>query len=92
MESQQDIIEAMSQEISQNNADAEKLEQENILLERQAAHNREIYTRQIKDMLEQMKAAKLHVEQQVMGMQAVASRELEDTRQQQRDFIEAYHE
>ncbi|KAF9929244.1 kinetochore-associated Ndc80 complex subunit ndc80 [Modicella reniformis] len=86
MENQQEQVQAMMQDFTQNQAESERIEQENILLERQAMHNRELYTRRIKEMLEQVTVVKQHVEQQVGVMRTMASKELEDTLQQRSHF------
>ncbi|KAF9087081.1 kinetochore-associated Ndc80 complex subunit ndc80 [Mortierella sp. AD031] len=85
-ESQEEQLQAMMAEISQNSAEADRLEQENILMERQAAQNREMFNRRIKDILAQLTEAKLHVEEQVGLVQTMASKELEDTQQQKKHF------
>ncbi|KAF8936374.1 kinetochore-associated Ndc80 complex subunit ndc80 [Dissophora ornata] len=81
-ENQQEAIQTMLQETFQYQAEAERLEQENILLERQAAQSREIYTRRIKEMLVLLTATKQHVEQQVGLVNNMSHKELEDTLQQ----------
>lgn len=72
----------MTLEINQNTAEADRLEQENILMERQAAQNREMYNRRIKEILAQLTEAKQHVEEQVGLVQTMASKEVEDAEQQ----------
>ncbi|KAF9344531.1 hypothetical protein BGX34_005569, partial [Mortierella sp. NVP85] len=54
----------MMQDNAQNQAEIERLEKENKVMEQQAAQNREMYTRQIKEMPEQITLVKQHVEQQ----------------------------
>ncbi|KAF9921409.1 kinetochore-associated Ndc80 complex subunit ndc80 [Linnemannia zychae] len=91
-ESQEEQLQAMLLEISQNTAEADRLEQENILMERQATQNREIFNRRIKDILAQLTEAKQHVEEQVGVVQTMASKEMEDTLRQKKhiyDIIEA---
>ncbi|KAI7830403.1 HEC/Ndc80p family-domain-containing protein [Gamsiella multidivaricata] len=80
-ESQQEQIQAMIQETIQNQAEDERIEQENIFLERQAGQNRETYTRGVKTMLGQLTAVKQHVEQQAGLVLNMAHKELEDTQQ-----------
>lgn len=74
----------MMLEINQNTSEIDRFEQENILMERQAAQNREIYNRRIKDILAQLTEAKQHVEEQVGLVQTMASKEVEDSRQQRK--------
>lgn len=74
----------MTLEINQNTAEADRLEQENILMERQAAQNREIFNRRIKEILAQLTEAKQHVEEQVGLVQTMASKEVEDSEQQKK--------
>lgn len=92
VENQREQVQAMIQDCTQNQSEMERLEQENILLERQAAHNREIFTRQIKEMLEQMTAVKQHVEQQVGVVRTTASKDVEHTIQQRMQFMQAHHD
>ncbi|KAF8948864.1 kinetochore-associated Ndc80 complex subunit ndc80 [Haplosporangium gracile] len=83
-ESQEEQLQAMTLEINQNTAEADRLEQENILMERQAAQNREMYNRRIKEILAQLTEAKQHVEEQVGLVQTMASKEVEDSGQQKK--------
>ncbi|KAF9356064.1 hypothetical protein BGX34_010111, partial [Mortierella sp. NVP85] len=54
----------MAQDNAQNQAEIKRPENENKVLEQQAAQNCEMNTRQIKEMLEQRTLIKQHVEQQ----------------------------
>ncbi|KAG9066178.1 kinetochore-associated Ndc80 complex subunit ndc80 [Linnemannia hyalina] len=83
-ESQEEQLQAMMLEINQNTTEADRLEQENTLMERQAAQNREIYNRRIKEILAQLTDAKQHVEEQVGLVQTMASKEVEDSDQQKK--------
>jgi len=56
MEKQQEQVQAMMQDNAQNQAEIERLEKKNKVLEQQATQNREMYT-----------LVKQHVEQQVGG-------------------------
>ncbi|KAK3843343.1 MAG: HEC/Ndc80p family-domain-containing protein [Linnemannia gamsii] len=87
-ESQEQQLQEMMLEINQNNAEADRLEQENILMERQAAQNREVFNRRIKEILEQLNEAKQHVEEQVGVVQTMASKEAEESRQQSKQVRE----
>jgi hypothetical protein len=82
-------VQAIIQDNAQNQGEIERLKKENKMLEQQAAQNREMYTRQTKEVLEQMMLAKQHVEQQVGVMRAMASKGLEDTSIR---FVQAQHE
>ena len=82
-------MQAIIQDNAQNQGEIERLKKENKMLEQQAAQNREMYTRQTKEVLEQMMLAKQHVEQQVGVMRAMASKGLEDTSIR---FVQAQHE
>ncbi|KAF9961735.1 kinetochore-associated Ndc80 complex subunit ndc80 [Mortierella alpina] len=74
----QDEKESMDQEITQSITEAERLEQENEMLERQAALNREVTSRRIKDVLEHLTDIKRHVEEQVGLIQTMASKKREE--------------
>ena len=89
MENQQEQMQAMIQDNAQNQAEIERVEKENKVLEQQAAQNREMYTRQIKEMLEQMTLVKQHVEQQVGVVRAIATKGFEDPSIR---FVQAQHE
>ncbi|KAF9355303.1 kinetochore-associated Ndc80 complex subunit ndc80 [Mortierella sp. AD094] len=78
--SRNEQIEAMMQEMRENQAEADRLEQETLMMERQATHNREIFNRQTKEVLAQMTEAKQHVEQQIGLIRAMAETELEETK------------
>ncbi|KAF8976298.1 kinetochore-associated Ndc80 complex subunit ndc80 [Entomortierella lignicola] len=80
MNSRQEQIEAMMQEMRENQAESERLEQETIMMERQATHNREMFNRQIKDVLTQMTEAKQHVEQQIGLIRTMAEEELKNSK------------
>ncbi|KAI1311614.1 kinetochore-associated Ndc80 complex subunit ndc80 [Mortierella claussenii] len=86
LKSRQEQIEAMLQEMRENQAEADRLEQETLMMERQSAHYREIYNRQIKDVLAQLTETKQHVEQHVGTVLVMAERELEDTLVQKRQI------
>jgi transcription initiation factor TFIIIB Brf1 subunit/transcription initiation factor TFIIB len=76
----QEQIENMLQEIRENQAESDRLEQETIMMERQAVNNREIFNRQIKDVLMQMTETKQHVELHVGVLRTMAETELQETR------------
>ncbi|KAF9109630.1 kinetochore-associated Ndc80 complex subunit ndc80 [Mortierella sp. AM989] len=78
--SRQELIESMMQEMRENQAESDRLEQETLMMERQAMHNREVFNRQIKEALTQMTEAKQHVEQQIGLVRAMAETELEETK------------
>ncbi|KAF9432079.1 kinetochore-associated Ndc80 complex subunit ndc80, partial [Entomortierella beljakovae] len=76
----QEQIEAMMQEIRENQAESDRLEQETIMMERQAANNREIFNRQVKEVLAQMAETKQHVEQQIGLINNMAASELKESK------------
>ncbi|CAO3569908.1 unnamed protein product [Mortierella alpina] len=77
-EAREQEMQSMDQEITQSITEAERLEQENEMLERQAALNREVTNRRIKDVLEHLTDIKRHVEEQVGLIQTMASKKREE--------------
>ncbi|ORZ19258.1 hypothetical protein BCR41DRAFT_42526 [Lobosporangium transversale] len=78
----------MLQEMRENDTEADRLEQETIMIERHAAHNREIFYRQTKEVLTQLVDIKQHVEQQVGLIRVMAEKELQDTMAQKLQALE----
>ncbi|KAF9586697.1 kinetochore-associated Ndc80 complex subunit ndc80 [Lunasporangiospora selenospora] len=87
-ETREEQIQSQIQETNQNMAEAERLEQDNQMMERQAAQNRELCNRRIREMLQQLSEVKQHVEQQIGVVQNMASKELEDTQRQMKRLQE----
>ncbi|KAF9289013.1 autophagy protein [Mortierella alpina] len=77
-ETREQEMQSMDQEITQSITEAERLDQENEMLERQAALNREVTNRRIKDVLEHLTDIKRHVEEQVGLIQTMASKKREE--------------
>ncbi|KAF9574844.1 autophagy protein [Mortierella alpina] len=77
-ETREQEMQSMDQEITQSITEAERLDQENEMLERQAALNREVTHRRIKDVLEHLTDIKRHVEEQVGLIQTMASKKREE--------------
>lgn len=72
----------MKLEAAQNVAECDRLDQEQLYLERQATLNREQTNRQIKGLLQQLSAVKQLVEQHVGVISTMAAKELADTLQE----------
>ncbi|KAF9933118.1 autophagy protein [Mortierella alpina] len=94
-ETREQEMQSMDQEITQSITESERLEQENEMLDRQAALNREVTNRRIKDVLEHLTDIKRHVEEQVGLIQTMASKKREESllqKQQLQKSVELEHE
>ncbi|KAF9414822.1 kinetochore-associated Ndc80 complex subunit ndc80 [Podila epigama] len=85
-ESEAEQIQAMILEASHNMADSERLDQEYLYMERQAAQNREVMSRRITEIVQQLQGLKQHVEQQVGLIKTMAAKERADTEQQNKQI------
>ncbi|KAG0014736.1 kinetochore-associated Ndc80 complex subunit ndc80, partial [Podila clonocystis] len=78
-ESRAEQIRIMKLEAAQNVAECDRLDQEQLYLERQATLNQEQTNRKIKELLQQLSAVKQLVEQHVGVISTMAAKELADT-------------